>query len=216
MSINHLISLKLYTDFNDIQREFKLNCRFNDENETLSELVIRNSEIGHWCRYVFESCSFFGNLLHIQKSESKIVYCGLKKKLIFNSMTQRFECMLSTSKSSNIASNFGRDEGIVLQLKAANTKTRYFDCSFLSHYEQEWERLCMGSSLKICNIYINGKSSKKYIIAIQLFEQIINGKFIIDEYILCIANQQILYKLIKWVLNNYNGNNQIIITNLQL
>eukprot|EP01084_Bolivina_argentea_P059657 108959_1 len=51
---------------------------------------------------------------------------------------------ISTTTCLDKALGFCNDSGIVLELQAANTKTRYFDVSWLSHFEHEQERLVTG------------------------------------------------------------------------
>eukprot|EP01084_Bolivina_argentea_P073486 133359_1 len=105
------------------------------------------------------------------------LYCGLSQMLLFDSLQQHFECPLSTSVDVNIANGFS-EGGIMLQVKRANSKTRYLDVSWLSVHDDENERLIMGSSLQICDIYIQVKSNKSFISAIQMLEHIITGRFV--------------------------------------
>eukprot|EP01084_Bolivina_argentea_P045138 83082_1 len=193
ITINHLIVLKLYTDFSRTQKEFKKHCRKYNDNEPLSDLVRRNSEIAFCCKYIKESCTFFGTLM----KKKHIVYTGLNKKLVFKSLTTHFEAPLSTTTEPAIAQKFCDDHGIVLKLKTANTKTRCCNVRWLSKYKEEEERLFMGSSLKICDIWIDGKWSKSYIDAMQMFEQIINGRYIVFNS----KTETTLYLLIAYVLD---------------
>eukprot|EP01084_Bolivina_argentea_P264001 447050_1 len=177
ISINHLISLKIYTDFTNVQRKLKKHCRKHSSQETLEQFIRRHCQIAHWSRYLKESCTFYGTLM----PKKMTFYCGLNAKLMFDSLQQHFECPISTTSDKNIANNFSENSGIILTIKRANSKTRYFNVSWLSEHGHEMERLFMGSSLKISNIwfYFNHKwnSSKLYIASIQMFEDIINGKF---------------------------------------
>ena len=57
MNIEHAIVLKVYTDFNDLQRTFKRQCRKIYVNEPFENVLETNSEIYHWCRrYVHVRC----------------------------------------------------------------------------------------------------------------------------------------------------------------
>eukprot|EP01084_Bolivina_argentea_P271663 462312_1 len=173
ITINHLIALKLYTDFTEISRLFKRTMRKGHEGERMKQLIARNAEVALWSRYIKESCMFYGNVLR------RTVYTGLNRQLWFSSMKQHFECPVSTTLSYNKAQGFCEDDGLILKLRAGNSKTRYFNVSWLSRYPEEQEWLVMGSSLKICDIYMNGAdSSKQYIAAILMFEHLMNGQFI--------------------------------------
>eukprot|EP01083_Nonionella_stella_P032210 88176_1 len=150
ITINHMIVLKVYTDCSQIQKEFKKHCRKQNQNESLQSVINRNCEIAHWCRYLKECCTFFGKTM----PKHMVVYTGLNEKLLFNSMMQHFECPLSTTTDWNVANGFSHGKGIVLKLKRANAKTRFFNVSWLSCHKNEAEKLFMGSSLEIIDIYI--------------------------------------------------------------
>ena len=92
--------------------------------------------------------------------------------------------------------NFADVHGIILKLQAASDKTRCFDVSWLSQFPQEEERLIMGSSLQICEIYVENKWTG-FVPAIQVFEQIINGHFITGDK----GAQSKLYALLSSTLN---------------
>eukprot|EP01084_Bolivina_argentea_P099821 179369_1 len=177
ITINHIISLKIYTDYTDIQNKFKKYCRKYNAKETISEFIKRNSKIAHWCRYLKESCMFYGETM----SKNERLYTGLTIKLLFGSLSTHFECPLSTTMLMSVAQRFSEDgQGIILSLKPANIKTRYFNVSWLSQFDHEEERLIVGASLKISDIYIGypPQSLKVYIDAIEMFEHIIKGQFI--------------------------------------
>ena len=77
ITINHLIALKLYTDFTVIQREFKKNCRRMWKHGSDENSAERNSEIAHWCRYLKECCMFYGKTM----KGDDVVYTGWNRKL---------------------------------------------------------------------------------------------------------------------------------------
>ena len=175
MSVDHVICLKLYTDFTFQQRIFKKHCRRLQRDEPMESVMQRNSEIAHWCRLLRESIMLYGETM----SSSDVVYCGLNTPLIFRSLHQRFECPLSTTTQMTIAQQFAEgDCGVILKLKRANPKTRYFDVGPITSFEHEDERLFSGSTLKIDDIYIDSQSLKKYIKALRMLEQIANGHFV--------------------------------------
>eukprot|EP01083_Nonionella_stella_P040021 108831_1 len=176
ITVNHLIAIKVYTDYTATQHLFKAHCRRYNDCESMQQFIRRNSEIAHWCRYLRENTTFFGT-----KMRFGYVYTGLKDKLIFSSLTQNFYCPLSTTICPSIAEKYCSDEGIILKLKAAHGKSRYFDVSWLSRYKCEKERLIMGTRMKVCDIIIDNESAKHYIAALHLLEQILNGYEIATE-----------------------------------
>ena len=179
MTVEHMICIKLYTDFTAQQAIFKKHCRRLYREESIESVMKRNSEIAHWCRLLKESVMFFGQSM----TASEMVYCGLNSHLIFNSLHQRFECPLSTSKQLEVAEKFSMNDetghhGVILLLQRANSKTKYFNVVPFTAYQHEDERLFMGSTLKIVDIRVDGTSLKEYISALLLFEQILHGHFL--------------------------------------
>eukprot|EP01084_Bolivina_argentea_P277929 474668_1 len=59
----------------------------------------------------------------------------------------------STSKQEEIACNFADETGIIIQLQNDMYMTkiyaRFFDCSFISHYVEEDERLWINTNAKL-------------------------------------------------------------------
>eukprot|EP01083_Nonionella_stella_P151833 485781_1 len=200
ITLNHIIALKIYTDYTKTQCLFKKHCRKYNEEESMLQFIRRNAEIAHWCRYIRESTTFFGT-----KMKFKYVYTGLKDRLVFSSLTQQFYCPLSATVCRNIAENYcGLECGVLLKLQAAHGKARYFDVSWLSRFPNEKERLIMGSRMKICDIYINYDSSRGYILALHLLEQILNGYQVASQHQM--AKEQLLHKMLstRLGLNDYH------------
>ena len=179
ITIEHLIALKIYTDFDRLQTEFKRHCRRLHIGESLESVMERNQEIAHWSRLLRESVMFWGKTM----AKKEEFYCGLTARLVLRSLNQRFECPLSTTRSFGmifslnhihirlsfvheyssyvrclqstigVAQRFTDNyRGVILRIKRANTRTRCFDVSSLSVYSEEEERLFIGSTIKIIDI----------------------------------------------------------------
>ena len=183
ITIAHLMAMKIYTDFDDTQREFKRHCRRIYKGESVESVMERNREIANWCRLMRECIMFWGKTM----KKKDVFYCGLTARLLLNSEHHRFECPLSTTKSFDVAQQFTDGfTGTILMLKRGNGKTRYFDCSRISAFPNEEERLFMGSTLKIKGILIYDGDTKKwehlkpkgFVSALAMFEAIYNGHFI--------------------------------------
>ena len=158
ITIPHLMVLKLYTDWDQFQRKFKLNHG--------------SPETAHFFGLLKEAVLFYGRKM--RKHER--LYCGLKQKTVFDAMTNMIEIPLSTTTEMSVASNFAGDNGIVLVFERGNGFTRYLNVSGISAYPHEQERLIMGSMLKIYDIFVNGRSMRKYVAAIHLLERLYKGK----------------------------------------
>ena len=176
MRMSHMMSVTIYTDYSQIQCEFKKRCRKAYRGEPLAELIVRNAEIAHWCRALKESIMFFGRTM----SANECVFSGMAGHLLFDSMYQRFECPLSTTKSERIATHrfAGDTSGVTLKLKRGNSQTRCLDVTRFSCFPGEQERLFMGSTLKIVSLLIGRTSLFPYISALAVLERTMNGQFI--------------------------------------
>ena len=118
---------------------------------------------------------FFGEVM----GPKQVLYSGMSTRLMFKSLYQRFECPLSTTVSKSVADQFtAGHNGIRLELQRANPKARFFNVAPFSCFKREKERLVMGSTLKITNIYIGQRSFKSHVAALLMLEQIIKGRFI--------------------------------------
>ena len=183
ITIDHFVALKLYTDFTDLQREFKRHCRRLRKGESVEDVMERNREIAHWSRLLRESIMFWGQSMKTKH----IFYCGLTARLVLRSLSQRFECPLSTTSQFTVAQQFTDDsDGIILKIKRANGRTRYFDMVRISAFGNEFERLFIGSTIKIIGILaynaVRGKweslKPRYFVSALAMFEQIYNGHFV--------------------------------------
>ena len=182
ITIEHLLVLKVYTDFDDVQREFKRHCRRLRTGDSLKSVMKRNQEIAIWSRLLRESVMFWGKTM----TKSEELYCGLTARLVLKSLHQRFECPLSTTKDFDIAQRF-TDEciGAIMRIKRASSHTRYFKAASISKFNHEEERLFIGSTIKIVSIFVfNGASGweclkpKYFVAALAMFEQIYSGHFV--------------------------------------
>ena len=179
MSVEHMICIKLYTDFTIHQNKFKRHCRRMYKEEPIESVIRRNSEIARWSRLLKECIMFWGETM----TESEVVLCGLNARLVFRSLHQRFECPLSTTREMNVARGFADGGiGVILTLKRSSPKSRYFDVAPFTRYRYEDERLFSGSTLKIIDISIGLQSLKRYVNALRMLEQIANGFFVDFDY----------------------------------
>ena len=175
-SVDHIIAVLVYTDCTYHQCEFKKKCRRLYDDEPLEDVVRRNREIYHLCRLLKEMCIFYGETM----SEDDVLYTGLDDMLIFGSLCTRFECPISTSTKLRVAKTFASG-GVILRFKRGSANTKILDVTGYSSRRKELERLVTGSTLRIVDIYIDGKWCKSWISALRMFEQIANGHFIDDD-----------------------------------
>jgi len=175
ITLDHIISMMLYTNMDDLQREFKKGCRFlAEDNQKVERVMKRNEEIANWCRLLWESITFFGESI----SKKQVFYHGLNCKLLFGSVIAAFNCPTSTTVNKSVAYNFSTDNGIIVQLsKHASLDSHYLDVSDLSDYPNEQERLFFQAQLGFQDIIYNNTSNKYYIKCLSLFQNITKGNF---------------------------------------
>ena len=149
----------------------------------MESVMKRNSEVANWCRLLTESIMFWGKTM----TKKQEFYCGLTARLVLRSLNQRFECPLSTTRSWDAAQLFTEDhQGVILRIKGANARTRYFDVAPISAHSQEEESLFIGSTIQITDIFayneVTGKweslKPKYFVSALAMLEQIYKGHFI--------------------------------------
>lgn len=172
MSMNHIVSMLFYTDFDELPRNLKKVCRRQSMDESDESIKKRHSEAVHWLKLLFECIMLFGKPF---SKWPRTVYHGVDQKFLFKDFTARyalskvlikvpvdlrcctfcrFAIPTSTSIDANVARRFADAEGVVLELQSCDSieKTRYFDTSPLSRYSEEAECLFFWATLQISGI----------------------------------------------------------------
>merc|ERR1712228_136219 len=207
--LDHIIALMLYTNMDDLQREFKKGCRFLvEDNENVDLVKLRNAEIANWCRLLWESITFFGESI----SKKQVFYHGLNCKLLFGSVIAAFNCPTSTTVNKSVAYNFSTDNGIIVQLsKYASLDSHYLDVSDLSDYPNEQERLFFQAQLGFQDIIYNNTSNKYFIKCLSLFQNITKGNFFThNTKIFKNKHQKTLIKMMDTARDNFENINDAL------
>ena len=101
-TIFHLMSLKLYTDFNTLNAKFcsffRLKKVVGNLLESAKSLAVRNGTFRHWAKLLIECVQCFGTML-VTRGKKKRYYRGVNKAFIFPRFITRFHVPLSTSKN---------------------------------------------------------------------------------------------------------------------
>ena len=206
ITLQHIISLMLYTNMDDLQREFKKGCRYLiTDNQKIEFVKKRNQEIANWCKLLWESITFYGESIN----KKQVFYHGLNCKLLFNSVIAAFNCPTSTTVNKSVAFNFSTENGIIVQLgKFGSLDSHYLDVSDLSDYPNEQERLFFQAQLGFQDIIYNNTSNKYFIKCLNLFQNITKGNFFThNTKIFKNKHQKTLIKMMDYVIDNNNNNN---------
>ena len=210
LSMNHILSVLLYTDWTALSTAFSKTFRKIRLYETIKSVKRRNREYAIWSRTLRETVQYYGNtgwrynrgisdeenMKH--NREKGPFYCGMLSVMTMPQFNIRLCAPTSTSKQVAVATKFAGNEGMIIQLNNNGNQFGYalrcWDCSWLSNYAGEDERLWMGGdkTIKIEGIRnIKTKENyQKYFQAYFLFDSLCSGAEIQDYY-----NQEI-YKIL--------------------
>eukprot|EP01084_Bolivina_argentea_P256248 431340_1 len=145
ISIEHLLSILFYTNLSKLSTAFSSTFRALQKNESLESIKTRNREYWHWSKLIREAVQYYGNKLGHERGQP--FYTGISY-MILPAFVIRLCCPTSTTKQEEVAYNFANETGIVIRINNGSNYysqfLRYFDCSWLSCYHDEDERLFCG------------------------------------------------------------------------
>eukprot|EP01084_Bolivina_argentea_P004530 8620_1 len=180
ISIEHVQSLLLYTNYSEYQKKMKQTMRKSYENEDVHEVMARNRNFAHFCGLLYRVTSFFSSL----HSETKF-YHGISTRLLFKQFYCNFYMPISTTVNRDAALTFcGHNRnGILLTFQSSNSSKQIYTLALdkLSAYPNERERLFFEATLAIKNIQNLRKPMKKYkthIKMVLLYDAVTHGQFL--------------------------------------
>eukprot|EP01084_Bolivina_argentea_P088413 159626_1 len=163
LSMSHLLSIILYTDWNDLCYQFSTTFRQITQYETLTDIKNRNREFANWSKLLREAIELFGNCgwdkfesdewNNDRNMQRGPFFCGLSSVMVFPHFNIRLYSPTSTSTCVEVAERFATDDGIVLQLNNNQPRNSFaacsWNCSWISNYTGEAERLWIGGHLSL-------------------------------------------------------------------
>ena len=194
--LSHLIGIILYCDWTDLQNDFSGTFRKNNIFETIQSIKARHSKYYHFSKGLVEAVKYFGingrgwndddngrRIECVWDYEVGTFYCGLSAVLNIPCFAILLNGPCSTSKQKEISIRFATRDGIIMQLTNNNGSaqfTRFFDCSWISCYPEEDERLFIASRqrMKIDTIIVieTANNYEVFFNALYLFDAIISGQ----------------------------------------
>ena len=142
MNVNDVVGLKLYTDFTDIQREYRRCFRVEDETERMQF----QSHFVHWNTMLVAAC------LKGNEIVTKPLYHGLGLVTRASTFNGKYFGPVSTTTNFEVARSFSAQKGVVLQLEPLyNTKGIWVQ--WFSSYFLEEEVLYMNVTFGIADIF---------------------------------------------------------------
>merc|ERR1719242_1894958 len=115
---HHITSIVLYCDFTVFCSKFSSGYRLVDRWETIESAKRRHSEYYWQGRYFRETVELFGLSLFgdVDNIEGGPFFCGVDRVMVIPSFCLRLCGPTSTSKQVEVAMNFAKDNGIILEL----------------------------------------------------------------------------------------------------
>ena len=118
--------------------------------------------------------------------ESGAYFCGLTYPLSFPSYNIRLTAPCSTTNQLSVATRLCDQKGVILKLINYDSNLHFFNCSWISSFKEEEERLFISGDtpIKIINIInvINGKKYSKLVKVLSVADDILNGIFYIKIF----------------------------------
>eukprot|EP01084_Bolivina_argentea_P219678 372524_1 len=148
ITMEHLLSIKLYTDFSWLCtifcKCFRLTKISSNQYERIQSLERRNEKVANMARYLIESVRCYGQRLRNKKTK---YYRGIETKFIFKQFISRFHVPLSTTIDLSIAIGFADgSNGLVMELRRHHRFLFALNCSIFSAFDHEKEYLFFGGN----------------------------------------------------------------------
>eukprot|EP01084_Bolivina_argentea_P274463 467841_1 len=155
MSMNHVIVLMLYCNFDTFQFEFSKTFRKLHENEDRDDMKKRHSNFCHLARLLRECIECFG----MEMTDNDItVFHGVNTQFTFSAMNAYIKGPLSTTQDFAAGLIFCDKKGMILEISMSNVKFAFsnmdgrdallrlncFDMHFFSDFVNEQEIFSIG------------------------------------------------------------------------
>ena len=143
----HLLALILYCDWTDLCSIFSSTFRKTKSYQTIKQIKLKNSEYANWSRLLREAVQYFGSYGWDYEENEKYnktfrnvkgpFYCGMSRIMVIPEWNIRLCSPTSTSKQIEVATRFGGDDGMIIQINNngyyASWNARCFNCSWLRY-----------------------------------------------------------------------------------
>ena len=221
VTMQHLCANILYCDSTDLCTAFSATFRLQNVFESIESLVSRHSEFAIWTKLLMQMVLEFGtNGNPNARSHSGIkmehergpFFCGVNCAMNFGSFAITLKGPCSTSTVGTVALNFATEKGIIIKLnndEYAGQHQCFLDCSFISNYTEESERLWFAGSepLRMVTIIVvnNKKNYESAIHAMYLFDAMISAVKILGKKSEYVQETQEDYELLSELINIKSG-----------
>ena len=200
----HLYALILYTDFSEFCTDFSSTFRAEPWDEAFEATKKRNGRFHFVAKHLRELVQYYGvkgrktvcssfcpttKPCAYHARQLGPFYTGVNCVLFMTEFKVRLSGPTSTTKTRAVAERFASDAGMIIKLNNISedgpAREPFFDCSWISLYFEEDERLFMGGwyKLELKSIIIQSLkwNYKKFIIPFFLFDCMLSADDPTDE-----------------------------------
>ena len=169
ITIQHIISVMLYTDYTDLSASFTSSFRKHEAFETFNRTKSRNRRYWWWSKFLMETVQIYGETGNAVCSRderysyhgrgpimpgrgSRLIekgtlkgpfFCGMSRTMIMPQFQISLLSPTSTSCHIEVAMKFSGESGIIIQFDNERQPAQHvkgFDVSSFSRYKEEDER----------------------------------------------------------------------------
>jgi len=166
IGMKELIALKLYCDYDNLQREFR-KCFLSPYNQNKNRL----SSFYWWNITLSKAFEKFNKIKYAKRYD--LLFHGVSSIMNIDSIKGKYFGPLSTSTDISVARSFAGKYGMILVIEPnyddqQNNGYKPFDISYLSEFPDECEILCYDQSYTIKKVILsaeydrNGKLHELY------------------------------------------------------
>ena len=179
LSLNHLLSMVIYCNYDNLQFQYSKTFRKTEEIQDRDEIKKQNSQFCHWSKLLRETVEIFGT--RMRSTPNVRFYHGISCELLIPTTISKFNGPTSLTTELAVAASFSDGNGLILELSQYGLDCAYFNCSWISRYSSEQERVICGGyqPLKISSIMLTRLEHdyRKYIKAINIIQSLISDKY---------------------------------------
>jgi len=204
--LSQLLAIICYCDLTDFSKIWSATFRPNTFNQSLNEIKKRNQKFYFCSKHLIEIVNVFGISCYENNPNGKEkgpYFCGLNCSLTFPSYNLRLTAPCSTTKQLSVATKFSDQQGVIVKLSNYNSNLHFFNCSWLSSFGEEEERLFIAGNIPIRIINItnvfDGKQYSRVAKVLSAADDVLNGVSIdyIDHSLLKAEDMKYMSQLFK-------------------
>eukprot|EP01083_Nonionella_stella_P084152 232891_1 len=201
IDLENIMVVILYCDYDELSFSFSQTFRKLHRHESDESLKQRNSEFFNWSKRLRETVECYGT--QVMESKVDVYYHGVSY-LLLDSFVSYFCAPTSTTCQICVAITFAKDDGLILDLGMDEGRLSFFNCSWLSCYGNEDERLFFGGfkplAVKSVRWMKTNENYKLYIKSFALFNYVITSDYPLPHERKLITKTN--YNIIKRLMTN--------------